>query len=113
MPGRTFSTATDASTVVFDFDQSSNWQVTLGGNRTLTLAGGQEGDEVNILLIQDSSGSRVPVWPTNVTFTAGQAPSLTTVAGGMDLITLVKRGSTWQDKGGAPSKLPSRLTSGI
>src|SRR3954471_3208468 len=98
MPGRTFNTATDGSTVTFDFDQSANWQVTLGGNRTLTLAGGQEGDEVNILLIQDGTGSRVPVWPTNVSFAAVQAPSLTTVAAGVDLISLVKRGSTWQDK---------------
>src|SRR4051794_3525214 len=98
MAGRTFSTATDGSTVIFDFNQTSNWQVTLGGNRSLTLAGGQEGDEVNIMLIQDSSGSRTCTWPSNVSFAAGSAPNLTAVAGGSDLITLVKKGSTWSDK---------------
>lgn len=113
MSRKSFVTATDASTVTFDIDQSKNWQVTLGGNRSLVIAGGQEGDEVTLLLIQDGTGSRTASWPSNVSFSAGQAPNLTTAAAGSDLITLVKKGSAWRDKGGAPSKLPSRITSGV
>ena len=32
------------------------------------------------------------------------------VSGGSDLVTLIKRVSTWQDVSGAPSKLPSRIS---
>src|SRR3954471_13009559 len=103
MPSRSFLTVTDASTVTFDADLAKSFQVTLGGNRSLVIAGGRDGDEISILLIQDSTGSRVPTWGSNVSWEAGQAPNLTTAANGMNQITLIKRGSTWQDKGGAPT----------
>jgi len=111
MPSRSFLTVPDASTVTFDADLAKSFQATLAGNRSLVIAGGRDGDEIAILLIQDSTGSRVPTWGSNVSWESGQAPNVTTVAGGMNLFTLVKRGSTWQDKGGAPTKLPSRITS--
>lgn len=109
MSRKSFLTVADASTVTFDADQSKNFQVSLAGNRALVIAGGQEGDEISILLIQGGSGSYIPTWGSNVSFKAGQAPSLSTAVGATDLITFVKRGSTWQDVGGAPSKLPSRI----
>lgn len=109
MSKKSFLPVADASTVIFDADRAKNFQVTLAGNRTLKIAGGQEGDEVNVLLVQDNTGSRVPTW-SNVTWASGAAPNLSTAAGDSDLITLVKRGSSWEDKGGAPSKLPSRIS---
>lgn len=109
MGKKSFLTVADASTVTFDADQSKNFSVTLAGNRALVIAGGQEGDEISVLLIQGGSGSYIPTWGSNVSFKAGQAPSLSTAVGATDLITFVKRGSTWQDVGGAPSKLPSRI----
>lgn len=112
MPSRSFLTVADGSTVTFDADLAKSFQVTLAGNRSLVIAGGRDGDEIAILLVQDGTGSRVPSWGSNVTWEAGQAPNLTTAASGMNLITLVKRGNNWQDKSGAPSKLPSRLTAG-
>src|SRR3954469_22864180 len=98
MPSRSFLTVADGSTVTFDADLAKSFQVTLAGNRSLVIAGGRDGDEVAILLIQDSSGSRSVTWGSNVTWEANQAPNITTAAGGMNLITLIKRGSTWQDK---------------
>jgi hypothetical protein len=109
MPKKSFLTVADASTLTFDADLSKNFQVTLGGNRAIKIAGGQEGDEISILLIQGGSGSCVPTWSSNVSFKAGQAPNLSTAVGATDLITFVKKGSTWQDVGGAPSKLPARI----
>src|SRR5262245_58218350 len=105
MPAKSFLTVADASTVTFDADLSRNFQTTLEGNRSLVVAGGQEGDEISILLIQGGSGSYLPTWPSNVSFEAGQAPNLPTAVGSSGLITLVKKGSTWKDKAGAPSRL--------
>src|SRR3954447_18280452 len=111
MPSRSFLTVADASTVTFDADLAKGFQVTLAGNRSLVIAGGRDGDEISILLIQDSTGGRIPTWSSNVVWEAGAAPNLTTAAGGSNMVTLIKRGSTWQDKGGAPAKLPSRIVS--
>src|SRR5688572_25746872 len=111
MSKKTFAAAPDAATVTFDFDISKNWQVTLGGNRTLVFAGGREGDEVTVLLIQDSTGSRTVTWPSNVSWEAGQAPALRTAGASVDMFTFVKRGSSWKDKTGAPARLPSRIVS--
>src|SRR4051794_36263387 len=110
MARKSFLTVTYASTFTFDADQSKNFQVTLTGSPTLTIAGGQEGDEIGMLFIQGGSGGYQVTYPSNVSFAAGQRPSLSSAVGATDLITLVKRGSTWQDSGGAPSRLPSRVT---
>src|SRR4051794_35461827 len=109
MSRKSFLTVADGSTVTFDADQAKNFQVTLAASRALVIAGGQDGDEISVLLIQGGSGSYTVTWPSSVSFAAGQAPSLTTAVGGSDLITLVKKGSTWKDVSGAPSKLPARI----
>src|SRR5688572_16823157 len=109
MSKKSFMTATDGSTVVFDFDQSKSWDVTLGGNRSAVFAGGQEGDTVQIHIIQDSTGSRTLSFPSNVSFEAGAAPNLRSTGGTSDLLTFVKKGNTWKDASGAGSRLPSRL----
>src|SRR4051812_12015588 len=109
MGKKTFAIAPDAATVTFDFDVSKSWQVTLGGNRTAVFAGGQEGDEVTVLAIQDDTGSRQLTFPSNVSFEAGSAPALRTDAGASDLFTFIKKGSTWKSVSGAPARLPSRV----
>lgn len=111
MPSKSFLAVAYGSTVTFDADQSRNFQVTLEGSPALKVAGGQEGDEISILLIQGGSGSYLPTWPSNVSFEAGQAPSLPTAVGSSAMVTLKKKGSTWKDVGGAPSRLPSRIAS--
>src|SRR5258708_798242 len=108
--GKTFRTATDASTVTFDFDQSKTWQVTLGGNRTAVFAGGQEGDVVTLLVIQDSTGSRQLAFPSSVKWNADVAPTQKTTAGDVDAMTFVKVGSTWKEiSGGSPARVPTRV----
>lgn len=111
MPAKSFQNVTYASAITFDADLSKNYQVTLTGSPTITLAGGREGDEITILFIQGGSGGYNPTWPSSVSWFSGQKPNMNSTVGAMDLVTLVKRGSTWQDKDGAPSKLPSRLAS--
>src|SRR4051812_43731264 len=109
MPKKSFLTVTYASSITFDADLAKNFQVTLTGSPTLTIAGGQEGDEIGMLFIQGGSGGYQVTFPSNVSFAAGQKPNFNSAVGGTDLVTLVKRGSTWQDSSGAPSKLPSRV----
>lgn len=106
-----FSIAADGSTVTFDLARSKNWQVTIGGNRTLKFLNAQKGDTLTVVIVQDSTGSRTVSWPTSVQWTSQVAPALTTVAGGVDVITLKFDGTVWRDIAGAPSRFPTRIVS--
>jgi len=109
MPARNFLTVPYASAFTLDADQSKSFQVTLTGSPTITLAGGRDGDEITVAITQGGSGGYSPTW-ANVTWQAGNKPNLNSAVGGLDTITLIRQGSTWTDKGGAPSKFPSRIT---
>gem|GEM_PF-5200386 len=69
------------------------FQVTLSGNATATtlyLPVTETGytQEIELSLIQDATGSRTWVPPTNVMWAGGTAPALTTTAGARDILTL-------------------------
>ena len=93
----TLSTLTDATTVAWDYStQGAEAKVTLGGNRALTLSNLPSGKVVYLTLeiIQDGTGSRtVTSWPT-IKWIGGAAPTLSTTAGAIDLITFRWDGTT-------------------
>lgn len=74
--------------------------VTLTGNCTFTIsnppATGIAGS-LTLILTQDGTGSRLVTWPTTTKWAGGAAPTLTTTAAGIDIITLitVNAGTTW------------------
>lgn len=74
-----FSTLTDASTVTPDFSLANNYNLTLGGNRTLgvptNLGAGQSGV---ISVRQDITGTRTLVYAWAYEFPGGTAPTLST-----------------------------------
>lgn len=80
---------TDAATITFNM-ATSNWHsVTLGGNRTLAFSGVVTGEDIGIILTQDATGSRTVTWPSGITWSyGGSAPTLQTVAGATDTISL-------------------------
>lgn len=83
-----FETATDGSTVTFDFDLSNQWQVTYGGNRTIVFDNASIGQVVRLLRYQDATGNRVETWPSGINWDRAVAPTQDTAAYGWDLVEL-------------------------
>lgn len=73
---------------------------TLGGNPTATIANppatGKAGS-FTLVLTQDGTGSRAVTWPASVKWAGGTAPTLSTAAGAVDILTFVtvNAGTTW------------------
>ncbi len=85
----------DGATITPDMNDSNNFSVTLGGNRTLAnpsnIAVGQCG---SIFVAQDGTGSRTLAFGSYYDFVDGTAPTLTTTASAVDRIDYVVRTST-------------------
>ena len=90
-----FDTATDGATITFNFNFASNWQTTLGGNRQLAITSSTAsfGQEVTIVLWQDATGNRTPVWFPNVYWDKGLAPIIDPTPGGWNAVKLLCIGS--------------------
>jgi hypothetical protein len=82
-----YVTLTDAATIATDLSLGNQFQVTLGGNRTLgaptNVVAGQSGV---IRVVQDSTGSRTLAFNSVFKFPGGSAPTLTTTANAVDLL---------------------------
>jgi len=82
-----YVTLTDAATIATDLSLGNQFQVTLGGNRTLgaptNVVAGQSGV---IRVVQDSTGSRTLAYNSVFKFPGGTAPTLTTTANAVDLL---------------------------
>jgi len=71
-------------------------KLTLNNNCTLTLsAPTAAGTKFFLMLIQDGSGNRIVTWPGGISWHGGSAPTLTTVGGKTDIITLIWDGSQY------------------
>ena|SRR5687768_9931287 len=84
---------TDGATITCDITTGQVFDVTLGGNRTLTFTGGSaalDGKKILIRIKQDATGSRTLTWDTMVRFGTDIASiTLTTTAGKTDVVGLV------------------------
>ncbi len=82
-----YVTLTDAATVAVDMSLGNQFQVTLGGNRTLdaptNVVAGQSGV---IRVVQDGSGSKTLGYNSVWKFAGGTVPTLTTTANAVDLL---------------------------
>ena len=89
------TTLTDAATVAVDFATGFNFNVTLAGNRTLgNPTNTKNGQYGSIRIIQDATGSRTLAYSSNWKFIGGQAPTLTTTASAVDVLTYYVVSST-------------------
>ena len=86
---------TDGATITPDLNDSNNYSVTLGGNRTIAnptnITAGQSG---SIFISQDSTGSRTVSWGSYWDWAGDAAPTLSTGASQVDRIDYVVRSST-------------------
>jgi len=94
------ATLTDASTISWNVLTSPVAKVTLGANRTLGAAtGGQAGQFVSLLIIQDGTGSRTVTFNAVYEFKDDTAPTLTTTADKGDLFVFRYNGSKFLEVG--------------
>lgn len=86
---------TDAATVTADVAEGSVFTLLIGGNRTLAVTGlgaDQVGCTYMWIITQDGTGSRTLAYSSAFTWPAGAAPTLSTAAGAVDIITAVYDG---------------------
>lgn len=72
-----------------DWENGNTQLVTLTGDCTFTFSNPASGGRYLIALKQDGSGSHTVTWPSSVKWAAGTAPTLTTTAGHVDIVTFV------------------------
>lgn len=81
-------TLTDGATVTIDADVSNNFQLTLGGNRTIANPTNmRKGGVINLVLRQDGTGSRTVTWGAKWDFGAAGTPVLSTGANKVDFVS--------------------------
>ena len=84
---------TDGVSITPNFSNGNNFEVTLGGNRTLNNPTGVTTGQSGVIFVkQDSSGSRTLGVQTHWQFAGGTAPTFTTTANAVDVIGYVVYG---------------------
>lgn len=92
--GLTTVAASGASQTI-DWSTNAAHKVTLTANCTLTLSNPVAGMTYILQLVQDGTGSRSITLPATVKHQGGTAPTLTTDAGAVDVLTLFWDGSQY------------------
>tara|TARA_Y100000031_G_scaffold132948_1_gene154404 strand:+ start:5916 stop:6830 length:915 start_codon:yes stop_codon:yes gene_type:complete len=96
--GETLMTGTGTTTL--NLELGNTFEITMDGNLTFTFsnppASGTAGN-FTLILIQDGTGSRLVTWPASVDWAGGNAPTLTTTANAVDILTFITTdgGTTW------------------
>ncbi len=91
----TIITLTDAACIAVSSSNANNFVVTLGGNRTLkAMTPAQPGQTGLIYVYQDGTGSRTLAYNSVYKFSGGTAPTLTTTASAVDILSYSVRTST-------------------
>ena len=101
--GRSFQTLGANGAVTINATLGETFEITLAANATsstISNPGGQ-GQRLTIEWIQDATGLRTYVWPTNCRFAGNAAPTATTTAGYKDSVTFEFNGTVWTEIGRA------------
>lgn len=88
------TTLTDGATINWDASANQVCTVTLAGNRTMAAPTNLKDGATYILVVkQDATGSRTITWNAVFKWAGGTAPTLTTTANGVDLISFYSDGT--------------------
>lgn len=92
--------STSGSTPSIDLQNGNVHDVTLSANATFTFSNppaSGKGGSFTLILRQDGTGGRTVTWPASVDWAGGAAPTLTTAASSVDILTFmtVNGGTTW------------------
>ena len=94
--GQVFSPLNNAgnssTAITISWNDSNVQYVTMTGNCTFTFSNPQSGAIYRLILKQDATGTRLATWPATVSWPGGTAPTLSTTAADLDIITFVYDG---------------------
>ena len=88
-------TATDATTTI-DWKLGNKYEFTFDDeNQTFTFTAPSNPCNILLVLIQDATGSRTVTWPGTVKWPASTAPTLTTTASAIDVVSFYYDGTSY------------------
>ena len=91
-----FTAVTWASPLAWDVEAAARGTVTVTGDMSgIDLSNAADGGIYVLQLTQDSTGGHSMTWPTTWLWPGGEAPELTSDADGVDVLTLMRIGSTY------------------
>ena len=95
--GFTLQTATGiVGTTTIDWTLGNKFKFTFGaGNETLAFTAPSNPCSLTLILVQDATGSRTITWPASVKWSGGTAPTLTTTANAIDIVSLLYDGTNY------------------
>lgn len=86
--------ATPTSTITLSLTNGTVQIITLGGNVIVTMPSAVSGKSFIMFLKQDATGSRTVTWST-VKWAGGTAPTITSTASRMDILSFFADGTNW------------------
>ncbi len=89
------SVGNTGTTETLNFASQTPQSITLDNNCTLSFTGATTGGSYLIKIIQDATGSRLITWPAAVKWPSGTAPTLSTGANKVDIVTLFFDGTDY------------------
>jgi hypothetical protein len=89
-----YDAGNSGASIEIDWADGQNQKLTLTAAATLTFANPAAGMTAKLKLIQDGTGSRTVTWPT-IKWVGGAAPTLSTAAGAIDIVSLYYDGSAY------------------
>lgn len=92
--------ANSTTSYTIDLVNGNMFEITLTGNCTFTFSNPPatgKGGSFTLILKQDGTGSRTTTWPASVDWASGSAPTLTTDANAVDILTFltIDAGTRW------------------
>ncbi len=94
--GFTLQTATGDGTTTIDWKLGNKFKFTFGAqNETFTFTAPSNPCSLTLILVQDGTGSRTATFPASVKWAGGSAPTLTTTANAVDIISLLYDGTNY------------------
>ena len=94
--GFTLQEATGDGATTIDWKLGLKFEFTFGAfNEVFTFTAPSKSCNLLLVLIQDGTGSRTVTWPATVKWPAGIAPTLTTDANGIDIVTFFWNGTNY------------------
>lgn len=84
-----------STALTIDWNSANVQTATMTGNCTFTFSNPIDGFSYVLILKQDATGSRLATWPATVKWAGGTAPTLSTAANAIDILTFVWDGTSY------------------
>jgi hypothetical protein len=94
-PAAEYNAGNSSTALTVNFNNGGNQKVTLTGNCTFTFSNPVAGETYLIKLVQDGAGSHTATWPAAVKWPAATAPTLTTTASAIDIVSFYYDGTNY------------------